>query len=78
MVSITQVWLLVSTKVICVSFSPVFYLTGTGLALAAGAVFGWTFGHEVANHWFQLYRLDTAAAQGKFMEWLERKAQGRA
>ncbi|XP_044506273.1 succinate dehydrogenase subunit 6, mitochondrial [Mangifera indica] len=51
---------------------------GTGLALAAGAVFGWTFGHEVANHWFQLYRLDTAAAQGKFMEWLERKAQGRA
>ncbi|KAJ0018630.1 hypothetical protein Pint_09411 [Pistacia integerrima] len=50
----------------------------TGLSLAAGAVFGWTFGHEVANQWFQLYRLDTMAAQVKFMEWWERKTEGRA
>ncbi|KAJ0083699.1 hypothetical protein Patl1_30257 [Pistacia atlantica] len=53
-------------------------LHGTGLSLAAGAVFGWTFGNEVANQWFQLYRLDTMAAQVKFMEWWERKTEGRA
>ncbi|XP_031270407.1 succinate dehydrogenase subunit 6, mitochondrial-like [Pistacia vera] len=53
-------------------------LHGTGLSLAAGAVFGWTFGHEVANQWFQLYRLDTMAAQVKFMEWWEKKTEGRA
>ncbi|KAK0606234.1 hypothetical protein LWI29_035468 [Acer saccharum] len=36
---------------------------GTVLALGAGAVFGVTFGQEVASHWYQLYRLDTMAAQ---------------
>ncbi|KAL8129994.1 hypothetical protein V2J09_019149 [Rumex salicifolius] len=47
---------------------------GVALAFGAGAAFGWTFGHEVANHWFQLYRLDTLTAQTKFMEWWEKKA----
>ncbi|KAL9254024.1 Succinate dehydrogenase subunit 6, mitochondrial-like protein [Drosera capensis] len=50
---------------------------GALLALGAGAVFGWTFSHEIANHWFQLYRLDTMAAQTKFMEWWEKKTEGR-
>ncbi|KAK4855036.1 hypothetical protein QYF36_003419 [Acer negundo] len=36
---------------------------GTALSLGAGAVFGFTFGQEVASHWYQLYRLDTMAAQ---------------
>lgn len=49
---------------------------GAALALGAGAVFGWTFGHEAANHWFQLYRLDTLTAQTKFMEWWEKKSGG--
>ena len=49
---------------------------GTALSLVAGAVFGATFGQEVANHWFQLYRLDTRAAEVKFMEWWERKSEG--
>lgn len=51
-------------------------LAGAGLSFAAGAVFGWTFGQEFANHWFQLYRLDTVAAQVKFMEWWESKTKG--
>ncbi|XP_010533110.1 PREDICTED: succinate dehydrogenase subunit 6, mitochondrial-like [Tarenaya hassleriana] len=48
---------------------------GAALALGAGAVFGWTFGHEIANHSLQLYKLDTMAAQVKFLEWWERKSQ---
>ncbi|KAK3205555.1 hypothetical protein Dsin_019601 [Dipteronia sinensis] len=51
---------------------------GTALSLGAGAVFGFTFGQEVASHWYQLYRLDTMAAQVKFMEWWERKSEGRS
>ncbi|CAA7059535.1 unnamed protein product [Microthlaspi erraticum] len=39
-----------------------------------GGVFGWTFGQEVANHALQLYKLDTMAAQVKFMEWWEHKS----
>ncbi|GAB4859886.1 succinate dehydrogenase [Ancistrocladus abbreviatus] len=50
---------------------------GALLSFAAGAVFGWTFGHEVGNHWLQLYRLDTLTAQAKFMEWWEKKSEGR-
>ncbi|KAL8125879.1 hypothetical protein AgCh_013254 [Apium graveolens] len=46
---------------------------GTALSLAAGAVFGWTFGHEIGNHYHQLYRMDTMGAQVKFLEWLESK-----
>ncbi|XP_021277919.1 succinate dehydrogenase subunit 6, mitochondrial [Herrania umbratica] len=53
-------------------------LHGAGLSFAAGAVFGWTFGQEIANHWYQLYRLDTMAAQVKFMEWWENKCQRRS
>ncbi|GKV35055.1 hypothetical protein SLEP1_g43372 [Rubroshorea leprosula] len=48
-------------------------LHGAGLSFVAGAVFGWTFGQEIASHYYRLYRLDTAAAQVKFMEWLENK-----
>ncbi|KMT04976.1 hypothetical protein BVRB_7g171390 [Beta vulgaris subsp. vulgaris] len=51
---------------------------GAVLALGAGAVFGWTFGHEIANHTLQLYRLDTMTAQTKFMEWWEKKTDGRS
>ncbi|KAL0016391.1 hypothetical protein SO802_003460 [Lithocarpus litseifolius] len=53
-------------------------LHGAGLSFLAGGVFGWTFGQEVANHWLQLYRLDTAAAQVKFMEWWEKKSEGQS
>ncbi|XP_059300291.1 succinate dehydrogenase subunit 6, mitochondrial [Lycium ferocissimum] len=53
-------------------------LHGTALSLGAGAVFGWTFGQEVANHWLQLYRMDTMAAQVKFMEWWQNKAEGQS
>ncbi|XP_057534521.1 succinate dehydrogenase subunit 6, mitochondrial-like [Amaranthus tricolor] len=49
---------------------------GAVLALGAGAVFGWTFGHEIGNHALQLYKLDTLTAQAKFMEWWEKKAEG--
>ncbi|KAB2615193.1 hypothetical protein D8674_021781 [Pyrus ussuriensis x Pyrus communis] len=48
-------------------------LHGAGLSLLAGGVFGWTYGQEVANHWLQLYRLDTLAAQTKFLEWWQEK-----
>ncbi|XWS73794.1 hypothetical protein CRYUN_Cryun02cG0159900 [Craigia yunnanensis] len=48
-------------------------LHGAGLSFVAGAVFGWTFGQEIANHWYQLYRLDTMAAQVKFLEWWEKQ-----
>ncbi|XVF47042.1 hypothetical protein PTKIN_Ptkin03bG0077400 [Pterospermum kingtungense] len=50
-------------------------LHGAGLSFVAGAVFGWTFGQEIANHYYQLYRLDTMAAQVKFIEWWENKCQ---
>ncbi|GMG98390.1 hypothetical protein Nepgr_000230 [Nepenthes gracilis] len=49
---------------------------GALLSVGAGAVFGWTYGHEIANHWLQLYRLDTLTAQAKFMEWWEKKTEG--
>lgn len=48
------------------------------MSFAFGGVCGWAFGHEVANHWFQLYRLDTLTAQTKFMEWWENKSEGRS
>ncbi|XP_057953140.1 succinate dehydrogenase subunit 6, mitochondrial [Malania oleifera] len=51
---------------------------GALLSFGAGAVFGWTFGQEFASHWLQLYRLDTMAAQVKFLEWWENKAGGRS
>ncbi|KAE8037639.1 hypothetical protein FH972_010212 [Carpinus fangiana] len=51
---------------------------GAGLSFLAGGMFGWTFGQEVANHWLQLYRLDTLAAQAKFMEWWQNKSAGRS
>ncbi|KAL3530285.1 hypothetical protein ACH5RR_009607 [Cinchona calisaya] len=51
-------------------------LHGAGLSLAAGAVFGWTFGQEIAKHQQQLYRLDTMTAQTKFMEWWQKKVEG--
>ncbi|KAL3530274.1 hypothetical protein ACH5RR_009596 [Cinchona calisaya] len=51
-------------------------LYGAGLSLAAGAIFGWTLGQEIANHHLQLYRLDTMAAQTKFMEWWQKKVEG--
>ncbi|KAL0754534.1 hypothetical protein Bca101_092202 [Brassica carinata] len=51
---------------------------GAALSFLGGGLFGWTFGQEVANHTMQLYKLDTMAAQVKFMEWWERKSQGRS
>lgn len=57
---------------------PLLYLAGAALSFGAGAVFGWTFGQEFANHWLQLYRLDAMAAQVKFLEWWEKKSAGRA
>ena len=55
-----------------------FHLTGAGMSFVACGAFGFAFGQEVANHWLQLYRLDTLGAQTKFMEWWERKAEGRS
>lgn len=55
-----------------------YHLTGAGLSFVAGGAFGWTFGQEVANHWLQLYRLDTLAAQTKFKEWWVTKSEGRS
>ncbi|KAM7524684.1 hypothetical protein LguiA_014586 [Lonicera macranthoides] len=52
-------------------------LHGAALSFGAGAVFGWTFGHEIANHSLQLYRLDTMAAQVKFLDWWRSKTQER-
>ncbi|KAK4441348.1 Succinate dehydrogenase subunit, mitochondrial [Sesamum alatum] len=46
---------------------------GTALSLAFGAVVGGTFGLEIANHWYQLYRLDTMSSQVKFYEWLQNR-----
>ena len=51
---------------------------GAVLSLGAGAVFGWTFGQEIASHWFQLYRLDPMAAQVKFLDWWASKNEGRS
>lgn len=50
------------------------YLAGTVLSLGFGAVVGFTLGAEVANHWYQLYRMDTVGAQVKFNEWLQKRA----
>nr|GEW82030.1 succinate dehydrogenase subunit 6, mitochondrial [Tanacetum cinerariifolium] len=47
---------------------------GAALSLGAGALFGMSFGQEIANHSLQLYKLDTMAAQVKFMEWWQRKS----
>ena len=51
---------------------------GAVLSFGAGAVFGWTFGQEFANHALQLYRLDTMAAQVKFLDWWVSKTEGRS
>ncbi|GAA0173724.1 dehydrogenase [Lithospermum erythrorhizon] len=51
---------------------------GTALALGAGAAFGWTFGHEIANQSLQLYILDTLSANVKFMEWWQKKSEGQS
>ncbi|KAF5751676.1 hypothetical protein HS088_TW02G00692 [Tripterygium wilfordii] len=50
-------------------------LHGAGLSFLAGSVFGWTFGQEVSNHAMQLYRLNTSAAQTKFVEWWQNKCE---
>ncbi|KAI3450785.1 hypothetical protein Pfo_007450 [Paulownia fortunei] len=47
---------------------------GAALSFAFGAVVGGTFGLEIANHWYQLYRLDPMASQVKFFEWLQKRA----
>lgn len=54
------------------------HLTGALLSLGAGGIFGWTFGQEIANHWLQLYRMDTMAAQVKFMDWWVSKTEERS
>ncbi|KAI4322499.1 hypothetical protein L6164_022188 [Bauhinia variegata] len=53
-------------------------LHGAGLSFLAGGVFGWTFGHEIANRSLQLCRVDTMAAQTKLLEWWVRKAEGQS
>lgn len=52
------------------------YIAGAVLAFGAGAIFGWTFGQEIANHWMQLYRMDTMAAQLEFLDWWKKKTEG--
>ncbi|KAL0389925.1 UNVERIFIED_CONTAM: Replication factor C subunit [Sesamum calycinum] len=47
---------------------------GAALSFAFGAAVGGTFGLEIANHWYQLYRLDPMASQVKFYEWLQKRA----
>lgn len=60
--------------------TPTLHLAGTALSFIGGGIFGYTFGAEIANHAFQLYKLDTVAAQVKFFEWWEnkRKSKGRS
>ncbi|EXB39668.1 hypothetical protein L484_017143 [Morus notabilis] len=55
-------------------------LHGTALSFIGGGIFGYTIGAEIANHAFQLYKLDTVAAQVKFFEWWEnkRKSEGQS
>ncbi|XP_068645786.1 succinate dehydrogenase subunit 6, mitochondrial-like [Aristolochia californica] len=48
---------------------------GAVMAFGAGAIFGWTFGQEIASHWLQLYRLDTMSAQMKFLDWWKQKSE---
>lgn len=48
---------------------------GAALSFGAGAVFGCTFGAEIANHYLQLYRVDTMGAQVKFLEWWQNKTE---
>ncbi|KAI3670361.1 hypothetical protein L1987_87952 [Smallanthus sonchifolius] len=43
---------------------------GAALSLGAGAVFGMSFGQEIANHSLQLYRLDTMASQENPKQWM--------
>ncbi|PWA55996.1 hypothetical protein CTI12_AA423820 [Artemisia annua] len=49
-------------------------VVGVALKLGAGAVFGMSFGQEIANLSLQLYKLDTMAARVNFMEWWQRKS----
>ncbi|KAI3461232.1 hypothetical protein Pfo_017895 [Paulownia fortunei] len=51
---------------------------GAALSFAFGAAVGGTFGLEIANHWYQLYRLDPMASQVKFYEWLQNRAGGQS
>ncbi|MQM16068.1 hypothetical protein Taro_049019 [Colocasia esculenta] len=46
---------------------------GTILAGAFGAACGMNFGMEVANHWYQLYKIKPADAHLRFMYWFEDK-----
>ncbi|KAK1326048.1 hypothetical protein QJS10_CPA01g00800 [Acorus calamus] len=46
---------------------------GAVLAFGAGALFGFTFGGEIANHWLQIYRLEREEATLRFFYWWEDK-----
>ncbi|PWA86029.1 hypothetical protein CTI12_AA144840 [Artemisia annua] len=51
------------------NFNFLSFFLGVALNLGAGAVFGMSFGQEIAKLSLQLYKLDTMAARVKFMEW---------
>ncbi|KAL4381035.1 hypothetical protein AHAS_Ahas04G0093200 [Arachis hypogaea] len=46
-------------------------LHGAALSFLAGGVFGWTFGHEIANHALQLYRLQVVVGDADGVKMLE-------
>lgn len=53
-------------------------MTTAGFVLATGfgALCGGIFGSEVAEHWNQLYKIDKAGANLKFLYWWEDKTLG--
>ncbi|KAF8404302.1 hypothetical protein HHK36_009185 [Tetracentron sinense] len=51
---------------------------GAVLSFGVGGVFGSTIGQEIASHWLQLYKMDTSAAEVKFVDWWVKKNEGQS
>ncbi|KAJ6798480.1 succinate dehydrogenase subunit 6, mitochondrial [Iris pallida] len=49
---------------------------GVVIATGFGALCGGIFGSEVAEHWYQLYKIDKQGANLRFLYWWEDKTRG--
>jgi hypothetical protein len=49
---------------------------GVVLATGFGAITGAVLGSEVAEHWYQLYKMDKQGANLRFIYWWEDKVSG--
>ena len=49
---------------------------GVLLATGFGAITGAVLGSEVAEHWYQLYKMDKQGANLRFIYWWEDKVSG--